>query len=307
MFDIKIFLSALLLFSIASCDSDSMVEPVPENPESEIYQIPLVVHVIHLGEPTGEGTNLSVEQIESQIRVLNEDYRRKEGSRGYNDHPDGGDARIEFTLARIAPDGSPTEGIVRINLHEQDSPDEEGGDFNRFAGYSYWNPAQYVNVWTAPFVDLKDIFLGKATGPETDLPGGDEFERGEPFQAEGIIINSAHFGETATGSPYNLGRTLTHEMGHYLGLLHTWGSRNCETNDYCEDTPPVSEPVFSCPSTPIIGCDGRPVMVENFMNYGPDACLNTFTNDQITRMHYVLEHSPGRSSLLTSPGSGLSP
>ncbi len=299
---IKVVLSAVMALIFVACDTEGVVDLFPEEPQRDIYRIPVVVHVVHRGEAIGEGTNLSIEQIQSQIRVLNEDYRRKVGTRGYNEHPDGGDARIEFTLAKTAPDGTPTDGVVRINFLEQDVPEEPVGEFNQFAGYSYWSPEHYVNVWVVPFVDLEGLFLGKATGPETDLPGGDEFEQGEPIQAEGIIVNSVHFGESNSDSEYNLGRTLTHEMGHYLGLLHPWGSHSCETNDYCDDTPPVSEPVTGCPGSTRVGCDGRPVMMQNFMNWSPDRCMNTFTNDQIARMHYVLEHSPRRNSLLDSPG-----
>src|SRR5690606_13985478 len=98
---------------VAAC-GDSVTEPAPPGPTPDVYTIPIVVHVIHDGEPIGEGPNLSVERIESQIRVLNEDFRRKPGTRGHNTHPDGGDARMEFVLARIAPDGSPTGGINRV-------------------------------------------------------------------------------------------------------------------------------------------------------------------------------------------------
>ena len=292
----------LFLLFLGACDTEWVVEPPSEHPDDGVYRIPVVIHVIHLGEPVGEGYNLSRERVESQIRVINEDYRRKPGTRGYNEHPDGGDARIEFVLANTAPDGSDTEGIVRVNMNEVENPHSQSGKFDFYAFYSYWNPEHYLNIWSVPMPGLENLVLGEATGPETDLPGGDEFTPGEPLQAEGVIINASHFGETNTDSDYNLGRTLTHEIGHYLGLLHTWGSNSCENNDYCQDTPPVGKPVLGCPTTPPIGCDGRPVMIENFMNYGLDQCMNTFTNDQIERMHYVLEHSPRRHSLLSSPG-----
>src|SRR5690606_30424385 len=125
-----------------------------------------------------------------------------------------------------------------------------------------------------------------------------------PAQAEGILINTHHFGESDLASPHNLGRTLTHEMGHYLGLLHPWGGGDCDPNDHCADTPPVSEPVTGCPATPPLACDGQPVMIENYMNWTTDACMNTFTRDQISRMHYVLENSPRRRELSASPALG---
>src|SRR5690606_28124019 len=255
----------LALAALASCGDDAVTPPPVEPP---VYRLPVVVHVVHRGEPIGTGYNLSLEQIESQIRVLNEDYRRRPGTRGFNTHPDGGDARIEFVLARTAPDGSPTDGIVRVNAREIDNPNEGQGLFAYYAYYSYWNPAQYLNIWTMPLAESTiDIILGQATGPETDLPGAERLLAGEPFQPEGVLINAFHFGTSSLDSEYNLGRTLTHEVGHYLGLLHTWGGGDCAENDHCQDTPAVSAPVFGCPSTPPLGCAGEQIMVENYMNW----------------------------------------
>ncbi len=140
--------------------------------------------------------------------------------------------------------------------------------------------------------ELTNLVLGKATGPQTDLPGADLFEPGEPLQPEGVLINAAHFGVSDLDSDYNLGRTLTHEVGHYLGLLHPWGTGECETNDYCEDTPPVNR------ANTATACNGQPAMIANFMNYAADSAVNIFTNEQIARMHYVLENSPGRKTLV---------
>lgn len=294
----------LAFMILLSCGDGEITEP---RVDPVVLRLPVVVHVVHLGEPIGIGHNLSRERIESQIRVLNEDYRRKPGTRGFNTHPDGGDARIEFVLASVAPDGMPTDGVVRIDAAATPNPLPPGSSlFDYYAFYSYWNPSRYINVWTMPLPeDLIDTVLGQATGPLTDLPGADLLLRGEPEQAEGILINSHHFGVSDLPSEHNLGRTLTHEMGHYLGLLHTWGGGDCEANDYCADTPPVSAPVRGCPATPPPACDGRPIMIENYMNWTTDECMNTFTNDQIARMHYVLETSPWRRELPESPGLGL--
>jgi len=272
-------------------------------PEPEIYRIPVVVHVIHQGEPVGQGHNLSDQRVLDQIRILNEDYRRKEGTPGFNDHPAGGDARIEFVLAARAPDGSATNGIDRVDASAVVHPTPPGSQYDYYAYYGYWDPAQYLNVWTMPLdPSTIDIVLGLATGPDTDLPGGDLFDPGEPAQAEGILINSAHFGPSGIASEYNAGRTLTHEVGHYLGVLHPWGGGDCADNDFCDDTPPVDAAVTGCPATPPTACDGTDVMMENFMNYTPDRCMNVFTHDQIERMHHVLENSPRRKSLTESPG-----
>ena len=270
-----------------------------KNDNDKIYKIAVVVHVLHLGSAIGEGNNLSKERIEAQIRILNEDFRRKEGTPGFNNHPDGGDARIEFVLAKTSPDGEATDGIVRIDMTKVENPIDDGNIFNFYGYYSYWNPDEYFNIWTGPDWP-KDALLGKATGPITDLPGGDTF--GKPDPVDGIIVNAHHFGPSDEKSDHNLGRTATHEVGHYLGLLHIWGKPGCDNDDYCEDTPPQNKQHAGCPATPPLACDGRPAMIENYMDYTADRCMNIFTNDQIYRMRTVLENSPRRKTLSTSPG-----
>ena len=295
----KVLPIVFIVFLLSCRTSDEEVtEPIEEGPV--IYTIPVVVHVIHLGEPVGEGSNLSDARVIEQIASLNDDYRRREGTLGHNDHPDGGDAGIEFVLARQTPNGEATNGIVRINSLEVDNPVPSNSTFDYFAHFSYWSPESYLNIWTAPYLDLTDLFLGLAIVPETDLTGGDSFTPGEPFQAEGVIINAGHFGKSESSSTYNLGRTLTHEIGHYLGLLHPWGKQDCEFNDYCDDIPSVDKPVTSC--TVSEGCEGEEVQVQNFMNWTSDSCMNMFTNDPVYRMRYALGHSPRRKSLLSSRG-----
>jgi hypothetical protein len=295
-------LVALFAAMVVSCGSDD--NPVSP-PDDVVYRIPIIVHVIHAGEPVGQGHNLSEERILNQIRILNEDYRRKEGTPGFNSHPDGGDARIEFVLAKQAPDGQPSDGINRIDTSMTDNQTEPGSPFNYYAGYDYWDPTLYLNVWTMPLpASTIDVILGLATGPNTALPGSELLEMGEPAQAEGILINAWHFGPSTLSSENNRGRTLTHEIGHFLGLLHPWGGRDCENNDYCDDTPPVKDVVSGCPAVPPMACDGQDVMIENYMNYTFDQCMNVFTNDQIARIHYVLNNTPERKSLLNSPGLG---
>ena len=111
---------------------------------------------------------------------------------------------------------------------------------------------------------------------------------------DGVAVNAHHFGETGKAGPYSLGRTLTHEIGHFLGLFHVWGPNDhdvdgCELDDFCEDTPPTRAMSSGCP-TNALACDGRPAMIQNYMDYSDDACMNIFTNDQIARMRTV----PGR-------------
>lgn len=288
---------ASLTVGILAC-SDAPTDPGVDLP---LVTLPLVVHVVHNGEAVGSGTNLSDARIGAQIRILNEDYRRRPGTPGFNSHPDGADSRIEFALATVDPAGTPTSGINRVDASALDNPvpPDEGADF--YAWYGYWDPERYVNVWVMPRPESEqDVVIGFATGPESDLPGLD-FEW-DPDRPEGIFINAAHFGPSTLDSRFNRGRTLTHEMGHYLGLLHPWGDGVCEENDFVADTPPAARPILGCP--PQIGCAGEPTQPENFMTFTPDSCRNLFTRGQVERMRYVLQNSPRRNGLPTSPALG---
>lgn len=290
-------LTALLL---TSCDKDDEIEaPIPTDPNEGVILLPVVVHVIHEGENIGEGPNLSEERIKRQIEILNEDFRRKKGTRGFNDHPAGGDAKIEFVLAEQAPNGAPTNGINRIDTTKVKVP-ILGYNQNHFAQYAYWDPSQYINIWTTPLPQSTEcLVLGISTLPKTDLPGIQPSSWPGPNDAEGILVNWIHFGASNIDCYARYGRTLTHEMGHYLGLLHPWGRKDCVLNDYCEDTPAVDREVYGIKS--FMGCAGEMVMIGNYMNWSHDEVMNIFTKDQIARMHYVLENSEGRRALRSSP------
>jgi hypothetical protein len=283
-----------LLSLLLSCAKEG-VEPVTGD---SILYLPVVVHVVHNRESIGEGANLSRERIERQIEILNEDFRRKEGTKGYNNHADGADAKIEFILARSTPDAEPFNGIHRIDASKV-AVEDLGYSQNFYAQYAYWDPEQYINIWTTPLpLETECLVLGSATGPFTDLPGTDLLSIPREGDAEGILINSIHFGESEIDCHAKYGRTLTHEMGHFLGLLHTWGARDCELNDYCDDTPAVDDYVYG--RNAFLGCKGETIMIGNYMNYSEDEVMNIFTNDQVARMHYVLNHHKGRNALLTS-------
>lgn len=288
----KLIVIVILLFNISCDKEDDHVKPVTDE---EIFRLVVVVHVLHNGETVGEGSNISDERIKRQIDILNEDFRRKKGTPGFNDHPSGGDTKIEFVLAKQDPLGNPTDGIIRIDTSQFDLPNL-GYNQNNAAQYSYWDPDRYINIWTALLPEeTMCLVLGVSSCPETDLPGAHLIPAPGPGDADGILINHFHFGESNINCHARFGRTLTHEMGHYLGLLHPWGERDCTLNDYCNDTPPVDTFVFGRNS--FSGCAGEAIMIENYMNYSNDDVMNTFTTDQIARMHYVLKNSVRRKTL----------
>lgn len=289
----------ILVMSIScSEDSDETLEP--------IYRIPVVVHVVHNGEPVGEGANISFEQIRSQIDVLNEDFRRMSGTNGNIGVLESVDTKIEFYLAESKPDGSLLRepGVDRIDGGLQEWPK---GPFRNpidmiLKPQTIWNPDEYFNIWTVNFGGFisRDL-LGYAQFPDEDgIPGLEDASDNE--STDGIVIGYKYFGSSEKGNfpaltePFNLGRTTTHETGHWLGLRHIWGDGDCDVDDYCEDTPNASSPSYGC-SHGKITC-GSLDMIENYMDYSDDICMGAFTQDQKERMRYVLNNSPRRKDLV---------
>ncbi len=269
---------------------------------ADIITIPIVVHIIHNGEAVGVGRNISQAQIQSQIETLNEDFRRRINTNGYNTDSRGADIEVEFCLAQFNPNGQRmTEpGIDRVNGNRTSwtRADIEGS----LKPTTSWDPNKYFNIWVLDFAAQDDNLLGYAQFPSNSglsgVPSG-----GGSASTDGVVVNYANFGNSQKGSfpllkaPYNLGRTLTHETGHWLGLRHIWGDASCG-DDFCSDTPTQASESRGCQKGRI-SCGGAN-MVENYMDYSDDACFNIFTKDQKTRMRTVMEVSPRRASLLTS-------
>ncbi|GAA4409618.1 hypothetical protein GCM10023187_33200 [Nibrella viscosa] len=269
-----------------------------------IYRIPVVVHVIHYntsGFIGGDNNpNISDEQIASQIRVLNEDYRRQEGTPGFNTDPVGADMGIEFFLAQTDPNGRSTTGITR-HYNAKESFDVFRDDV-LLSQIAYWPSDRYLNIWVAP---LANNYLGIAQFPEggTTIPGLSVGETNE--FTDGVIIDYRYFGRsigTVRNSTYCCGRTTTHEIGHWLGLIHTWGDSVCG-DDYVADTPPTerANQTTQCTQT-FSNCNNVRTrnQIENYMDYSPDRCMNLFTQGQRNRVRAVLTLSPRRQRLLRS-------
>ncbi len=268
--------------------------------QDEIIRIPVVVHIIHnnrSGVIGGEdNTNISDAQVFSQIKVLNEDFRKQFGTPGYNEDPVGADMEIEFFLAQTDPDGNPSSGITRTYNAQV--------NYNVFTDLEYmsslaqWDVDRYLNIWVA---DLSGSYLGYGEFPGGELDG---LELSDPPEAtDGVFIDYEVFGRqtgTATNPIYGYGRTLTHEIGHWLGLIHTWGDEFCG-DDYCEDTPETERENDSenCISK-FSRCNGVRTrnMIENYMDYSPDSCMNIFTQDQKVRTRIVFEVSQRRRRIL---------
>jgi hypothetical protein len=274
--------------------------------------IPVVVHVIHNRANGNIGginnPNITDAQILSQIEVLNKDYQRKNADTINTPlifKSVAANTKIKFCLANTDPNGMPTSGINRVYNNKS---------FYLFSddiylkSLSYWPSNQYLNIWVC---DLRgnsptQLLLGYAQAPGGPVLGLDPTD-GDPT-TDGVVIYYKVFGNTGELlAPFNLGRTTSHEVGHWLGLKHLWGDYNsgdCSLTDYCNDTPTCSDEYNakvsnSCNS--LIQCTKRR-MIENYMDYSDDGCLNLFTQDQKDRMWEALTKSASRSQLFYSIG-----
>ena len=275
-----------------------------KRPLAPPYKIPVVVHVVHNGQAIGVGPNIPDAQILSQIKVLNDDFRRTNAD-AVNTPASfaavAGGLDVEFILARQDPDGLSTDGIVRVN----------GGraawtmnDNYALKETSYWPAEEYLNIWVC---NLDDEYVGYAQFPESDLEGLEDKQSTNRL-TDGIVVHHRAFGSIDDGNfaldaNFDKGRTLTHEAGHFFGLLHIWGDNNvCTDTDFVADTPNQGGNTDGCPSHPQTDNCGQQIMFQNFLDYTNDACMNLFTQGQLTRMMAVIENSPRRNTLLTSPG-----
>lgn len=274
-----------------------------------IVTIPVVFHIIHNGSPVGVNENIADGQILSQIEVLNEDFRRATGTNGFNTHPDGADMEINFCLAKQDPDGLLTTGIVRYPIGSGEGWSMEEAEVIKTQ--TIWNPEKYLNIW------VFDEIYGLAGYAQFPTQSGLEGLEGEGLpttaNTDGVALghlfvgSEEKFPDGTYDSARNLGRSASHEVGHFFGLRHIWGDGfggECGATDYCDDTPFALEPTPGCPAGPVDSCTEFPGndMIENYMDYTDDACLNIFTQDQKARMQAVLANSPRRHSLTTSNG-----
>ncbi|MFN5182407.1 MAG: zinc-dependent metalloprotease [Bacteroidota bacterium] len=309
---------------------------------SIIYTIPIIFHVIHSGQSIGTFPNISQGQINSQLTVINQDF----SGNGYNssNYPSNAfvnwvniqsipsanidsngrvkiaDVGIQFCLATMDTTGNllPEPGINRINFLSMNLPDPSSYP-TQATMKSYlddilkpktiWDVTKYLNVW---ITDKNSALSYTGVSSVPPLSGLIGVPNNTSDSTDGIwcfakVIGSNNlFPSGIYGSPLVEGRTLTHELGHYLGLRHIWGDGACAT-DYCDDTPaaaaqnnglPNSYPlnVGSC-NNPTNSPDGE--MFMNFMDYTWDPYKYMFTTDQTTRMRTAMINSPFRNQLGT--------
>lgn len=269
-----------------------------------VYQIPIVVHIVHNGESEGTATNIPDDQIFNQIDSLNNDFRRLNADQSNTPAgflADAADVKVEFVLAKRDPEGLPTNGIVRVQGNQTTFTINEAAEL---AANSYWPAEEYFNIWVA---NLNNGLLGFAKFPISNEPGMDEDPNLNRL-IDGVFMNYEYFGTGFNADDFSKGRTLTHEVGHWMGLRHIWGDGGCSADDFCSDTPAQSGSTSSSSTCEdLSGKDtcagGEPDMFQNYMDYTADECMNLFTNCQSDRMRVVLENSPRRKELLSSQGA----
>ncbi|WP_161787195.1 GEVED domain-containing protein [Hymenobacter sp. IS2118] len=250
--------------------------------------IPVVVHVLY----NTSAQNISDAQIASQIAVLNEDFQKLNADVSKTPSAFAGlaaNVNIAFTLAKRDPSGNATNGITRKQVTQTSWGTDDRMKSTSTGGTNSWNTSQYLNLWVC---NLSGGVLGYA-----QFPGG-------AAATDGVVILTTGFGRNGSASaPFNLGRTATHEVGHWLNLRHIWGDASCG-NDLVSDTPTQQTSNGGCPTFPKRTCGNTTNgdMFMNYMDYTNDACMYMFSNGQSTRMNALFATGGARASLKTSLG-----
>jgi len=237
-----------------------------------LVTVDVVVNVVYQASPQ----NVSDSQIKSQIAVLNRDFAAKNPDREKVPAPWRGlvtDSRLRFKLARVV-----RKRTTRSSFATDDGVKRASG-----GGVAPFQPKTHLNLWVCA---LADGVLGYA-----QFPGG-------PIATDGVVIDTHAFGTKGTArAPFDLGRTATHEVGHYFNLRHIWGdTEDCSGSDHVADTPNAAGPNFGTPTFPSVTCSNGPSgdMFMNYMDYVDDVAMFLFTAQQVVRIRTALEESrPG--------------
>ncbi|GLW08325.1 zinc metalloprotease [Microtetraspora sp. NBRC 13810] len=242
----------------------------------EVVTIPVVVHVVY----RAAAENVSQEQIDSQLTVLNHDFRKTNADVSKVPpvfQPLVADTRIEFRLATTDPAGGTTTGVVRRQTTRASFGQDDAVKFTARGGSDAWPADRYLNLWVCRL----DRFLGYA-----QFPGG-------AAATDGVVVSHTAFGTSGTAAaPFDLGRTATHEVGHWLNLRHIWGDdgEGCSGDDFVADTPNQAGPNYGAPTFPNPSCGNAPNgdLFMNYMDYTDDRSMYMFTKGQAERMDACL-------------------
>lgn len=278
---------------------------------TNVIRIPVVVHVLY----NISNQNISDDQVRSQIEVLNEDFRRQNADKANTPTAFStlaSDPEIEFFLACVDPNGNTTNGITRtqtsilsfpvyFNTNGTTNEATTKIKFASLGGHDAWPSNRYLNIWTC---NLANSLLGYAQFPGIGLPNTD-----------GVVIKYNCLGKRGDLDPtFNKGRTATHEVGHWLNLIHIWGdddnnngtctTNECSGTDNIADTPNQGESNTGRPTFPKTDCCSTitpGVMFMNYMDYTDDAFMNFFTTGQTNRMRALFATGGFRECFVLNP------
>lgn len=273
--------------------TQSYIAAHPEETRT-VVTIPVVVHVLY----NTTAQNISDAQVQAQINQLNADYARLNTDAGNTPsvwQSTAANCEVQFCLAQRDPNGNATNGIIHKSTTKTSFTDTgDPAKHNSTGGDDAWPAGSYLNIWSC---NLGGGLLGYA-----QFPGG-------AAATDGVVILYSSIGSLAqpgTATPYNFGRTATHEVGHWLNLYHIWGDDGtaCTGTDNVSDTPNQSSENYGCPAFPHTdACSGgNGVMFMNYMDYTDDGCMNMFTAGQKARMQALFAAGGTRVSLTTSLG-----
>ncbi len=257
--------------------------------ESSVIKIPVIVHVLYHTQEE----NIPDEYINQQLDALNRDYRRL-NSDSVNTpacfRAVATDTHFEFQLAQVDPQGRATTGIERVYTPVTYWQVDDKMKSSAQQGADGWDARYYLNIWVC---NMRDV-LGYSSMP------------GEPLNVDGVVIETNVFRNSGESGRYGLGRTAVHEIGHWLGLYHTWGDRDCG-DDLVADTPTQATFTSGCPSGIRLSCQNAPTgdMYMNYMDYTDDPCMNLFTKGQSSRMRALFNPGGARYSILSSKALGI--
>lgn len=238
--------------------------------------IPVIVNVIY----RTASENISDQQIQSQIDVLNEDFNATNADVSLTPSNFAGlvaDMNVNFVLA----------GINRKSSTKRSWSTNDAMKRSSQGGINATNPTENLNIW----------IVNRMTSGGSTILGYAQFPGG-PASTDGVVIGYNFFGRTGTlSAPFNKGRTATHEVGHWLNLRHIWGDQTCGS-DLVSDTPTHNTYNFGCPAAGHRStCSGTPVeMTMNYMDYTDDVCMYMFSQGQKSRAIAVFDTGGPRAS-----------
>jgi hypothetical protein len=267
------------------------------NTMQSIVTVPVVFHVVY----NTAAQNITDAKCIAQLNQLNLDYARMNSDAGNTPAAFAGlaaNTQIQFCLAQRDPSGNATTGIIHKSTTTTSFSSNDNVKRNANGGDNAWDATKYLNIWCC---NLGGGLLGYA-----QFPGGSA-------STDGVVVLYSSVGSMAspgTASPYDLGRTATHEVGHWLNLRHIWGDESaCNADDLVSDTPQQKAENYGCPSYPQTTQSGGRCstsdpssMFMNYMDYTDDACMNMFSSGQAARMQALFTSSGARFSITTSLG-----